>query len=209
MRNTIKVNNHRLISRSDLAEIADMIPHGAKILDLGCGSGRLLKALKMLKDAKIMGVELDQGKIIECVRRGVPVIQSNLDGALPEFMDNSYDYVILSRTLQAVMHPDLLLAEMLRIGNKGIISLMNFAHFDARLQMMGGNMPVTRSLPVKWYETANIHPGTLSDFRQLCADKKIRIVKEIPLAQPGDSLRFLAPVWPNLFASNCIFVVSK
>ena len=137
MRNTIKVNNHRLISRSDLAAIADMIPHGAKILDLGCGSGRLLKALKMLKDAKIMGVELDQGKIIECVRRGVPVIQSNLDGALPEFMDNSYDYVILSRTLQAVMHPDLLLAEMLRIGNKGIISLMNFAHFDARLQMMG------------------------------------------------------------------------
>ena len=86
MRNTIKVNNHRLISRSDLAAIADMIPHGAKILDLGCGSGRLLKALKMLKDAKIMGVELDQGKIIECVRRGVPVIQSNLDGALPEFM---------------------------------------------------------------------------------------------------------------------------
>ena len=84
MRNTIKVNNHRLISRSDLAAIADMIPHGAKILDLGCGSGRLLKALKMLKDAKIMGVELDQGKIIECVRRGVPVIQSNLDGALPE-----------------------------------------------------------------------------------------------------------------------------
>lgn len=141
MRNTIKVNNHRLISRSDLAAIADMIPHGAKILDLGCGSGRLLKALKMLKDAKIMGVELDQGKIIECVRRGVPVIQSNLDGALPEFMDNSYDYVILSRTLQAVMHPDLLLAEMLRIGNKGIISLMNFAHFDARLQMMAEICP--------------------------------------------------------------------
>ena len=209
MRNTIHVNDHRLISRSDLAAIADMIPHGAKILDLGCGSGRLLKALKMLKDAKIMGVELDQGKIIECVRRGVPVIQANLDGALPEFTDNSYDYVILSRTLQAVMHPDLLLAEMLRIGNKGIFSLINFSHFDARLQMMGGNMPVTRSLPVKWYETANIHPGTLSDFRNLCRDKNIRIVREIPLAQPGDSLRFLAPVWPNLFASNCIFVVSK
>lgn len=144
MRNTIKVNNHRLISRSDLAAIADMIPHGAKILDLGCGSGRLLKALKMLKDAKIMGVELDQGKIIECVRRGVPVIQSNLDGALPEFMDNSYDYVILSRTVQASCTRSFA-AEMLRIGNKGIISLMNFAHFDARLQMMGGNMPVTRS----------------------------------------------------------------
>ena len=82
-------------------------------------------------------------------------------------------------------------------------------HLTERFQMMGGNMPVTRSLPVKWYETANIHPGTLSDFRLLCRDKNIRIVREIPLAQPGDTLRFLAPLWPNLFASNCIFVVSK
>ena len=130
MRTEIQMSD-RLISRSDLAAIADMIPHKAKILDLGCGSGRLLKALKMLKDAKVMGVELDQGKIIECVQRGVPVIQANLDGHLPEFMDNSYDYVILSRTLQAVMHPDLLLSEMLRIGNKGIISLMNFGHWVA------------------------------------------------------------------------------
>ncbi|MBO7147151.1 MAG: methionine biosynthesis protein MetW [Lentisphaeria bacterium] len=209
MTSNIKFQDTDRITRSDLEAIADMIPQKAKILDLGCGPGRLLKALKTLKQAKVMGVELDQDMIIECVQRGVPVVQANLNEELCEFPDNSYDYVILSRTLQEVKHPDLLLTEMLRIGKHGIVSFMNFGQLEARLQILFGRMPVTKSLPKKWYETSNIHPATLADFRNLCKDRGIRILKEIPISQKGDLLKFLTPLCPNLFASNCIFVISK
>ena len=197
------------LKRSDLATIADMIPTHAKILDLGCGNGELLKALKLSRQAKVMGVEMDQEKIIECVMNGVPVVQADLNVELGEFPDNSYDYVILSRTLQTVKHPDLLLKEMMRIGKNSIISFMNFGQLEARLQILFGHLPVTKSLPLKWYETTNIHPGTLGDFRNLCNDLGIRIIKEVPLAQKGDLLHSLAGILPNLFASNCIFVISK
>ena len=202
-------NAEPILSRSDLVMIADMIPENAKVLDLGCGSGRLLRVLKARKNAKIMGAELDQEKIIQCVDRGVPVIQADLNEPLSLFADNSYDYVILSRTLQAVRRPDLILQEMLRIGGRGIISIMNFGQLDARIQLLFGNMPVTKRLPLKWYETPNIHPGMLSDFRDMCREKGIRILKELPVSQHRDFMRFLAPVWPNLLASNAIFVISK
>lgn len=202
-------NSEPILSRSDLVMISEMIPENAKVLDLGCGSGRLLRVLKSRKNAKVMGVEVDQEKIIQCVDRGVPVIQADLNEPLALIADNSYDFVILSRTLQAVQRPDLILQEMLRIGGKGIISIMNFGQLDARLQLMRGHMPVTKRLPLKWYDTPNIHPGMLSDFRDMCKEKDIKILKEIPVSQHRDFLRFLAPVWPNLFASNAIFVISK
>lgn len=202
-------SDEMLIRRADLAAIAEMIPHGARILDLGCGSGRLLKALKTLKEAKVTGVEISQKKILECAARGVPVIQANLDEDLPEFSDHSYDYVILSRTLQAVRHPAMLVSEMLRIGERGIVSFINFGQVNARMQMFLGNMPVTENLPLQWYETPNIHPGTISDFRRLCRDTNIKIIKEIPLTQKGDMLRSFSGVWPNLFASTCIFIIEK
>ena len=198
-----------ILSRTDLVMIADMIPENAKVLDLGCGSGRLLHVLKARKHAKVMGVELDQEKLIQCMDRGVPVSQADLNEPLSLFSDNSYDYVILSRTLQAVQRPDLILQEMLRIGGKGIISIMNFGQLDARMQMLAGHMPVTKRLPLKWYDTPNIHPGMLSDFRDMCREKDIKILKEIPVSQHRDFLRFLAPVCPNLFASNAIFVISR
>lgn len=201
---------HALIARSDLSAIAEMIPLNSKILDLGCGSGRLLKALKTFRNAKVMGVERDQNKIIECVQRGVPVVQVDLNEQLTDFPDHSYDYVILSRTLQTVKRPDLLLSEMMRIGKNGIISFMNFGQIEARMQIFfGGRMPVTRSLPLKWYETENIHPGTIKDFRNLCRNLDIKIRREIPIAQPGDFLKFLVPLSSSMFASNCIFVISK
>ena len=199
-----------LIARSDLSAIAEMIPMNAKILDLGCGSGRLLKALKTFRNAKVMGVERDQNKIIECVQRGVPVVEADLNEQLTEFPDHSYAYVILSRTLQTVKRPDLLLNEMMRIGDHGIVSFMNFGQIEARLQILfGGHMPVTRSLPLKWYETENIHPGTIKDFRNLCKLLGIKIRKELPIAQQGDFLKLLIPLCSSLFASNCIFVISK
>lgn len=198
-----------LIQRSDLRAIKDMIADGSRILDLGCGSGRLLKALKLLKKAKVMGVEVDEKKLLECSERGVPVIQANLDDELVEFSDHTYDYVILSRTLQAVRRPDLLLNEMLRIGKTGIISFMNFGHINARIQLVFGNMPVNTNLPRPWYDTSTIHPGTIADLRNLFKTLNIKVIKEIPLSNRGDFLPGLAPSWPNLFASNCIFVITK
>ena len=120
---TIKINNNEIqLQRSDLAAIRDMIPQNAHILDLGCGSGRLLYALKTLKHAKVMGVENDQQTIPECAARGIPVIHASLDAALTDFRDGSYDYVILSRTIQSVQRPDIILNEMLRIGKRGIVN---------------------------------------------------------------------------------------
>lgn len=203
--------NHILddaLQRADLVAIRDMIPENARILDLGCGSGRLLKVLQVTKNAKICGVELDQNKILESVTRGVPVIHASLDESLDTFADHAYDYVILSRTLQAVRRPDLLLKEMLRIGRRGIISFMNFGHINARIQLMFGNMPVNRNLPRPWYDTPTIHPGTISDLRNLCKTLGIKIIKEIPLSARGDFLPGFATICPNLFASNCIFIIS-
>lgn len=198
-----------LLQRSDLKVIQEMIPERARILDLGCGSGRLLKALKTLKHAKVTGVEVDQEKIAQCVERGVPVVQANLDGDLVDFSDATYDFVILSRTLQAVRRPDLVLNEMLRIGRCGIVSYMNFGHINARTHLIAGNMPVNRNLPRPWYNTQTIHPGTISDLRNLFRELKITVLKEIPLSNRGDFLPSLGKFWPNLFASNCIFVIRK
>ena len=142
------------------------------------------------------------------MERGVPCIHSNLDDDLVAFSDDTYDYVILSRTLQAVRRPDLVLDEMLRIGKRGIISFMNFGHINNRIQLMFGNMPVNRNLPRPWYDTPTIHPATISDFRNLCRAKNIKILREIPLTVRGDYLPQFAKFCPNLFASNCIFVIS-
>lgn len=207
---TVRFNNNEIqLQRSDLAAIRDMIPENAHILDLGCGSGRLLYALKTLKHAKVMGVENDQQKILECAARGIPVIHASLDAALTDFRDDSYDYVILSRTIQSVQRPDIILNEMLRIGKRGIVSYMNFGHINARIQMLFGHMPVNRNLPLPWYNTPTIRPGTASDFKDLCKTLGIKICREIPLTNEGDYLRRLAVLWPNLFASNSIFVISK
>ncbi len=202
-------NDEFQLQRLDLITIRDMIPDNTRVLDLGCGSGRLLKALKTSRNAKVMGVERDQEKILECTTRGVPVIHADLDESMNFFHDQSYDYVILSRTLQAVKRPDLLLAEMLRIGKRGIVSYINLGHINARAQLMMGNMPVNSNLPLPWYNTPTIHPGTISDFRNLCRTIGIKILKEIPLSNRGDFLPGLASVSPNLFASTCIFVIAK
>ncbi len=205
----IQLSSDAALSRKDLAAIAEMIPHGAAILDLGCGSGRLLKSLKQLKNARVTGVEKEQEKILQCVGRGVPVIQADLNQGLPDFADDSYDFVILSQTLQAVQRPDLLLEEMLRVGRTGIVSFLNIGHCLARTQLLFGDMPETKALPRKWYDTPNIHLGTIADFRRLCRSRKIRIRRELPLTQDGDPLAFLGGIWPNLFASTCIFIIEK
>ncbi len=206
----LRLNHDTTLSREDLLTIASNITEESSILDLGCGSGRLLKYLTDLKKAKVMGVECDEDKVIECAGRGVPVIHADLDNGLPDFPDLSYDFVILSRTLQAVKRPDLLLDEMFRVGRTGIISFINFGHCSARIQLLFGDMPETKTLPWKWFNTPNIHLATIADFRRLCKDKNIRIRREIPLSMKSvDPFAWLAKIWPNLFASTCVFILEK
>lgn len=197
----------KLQERPDLAVIADLIPENMRILDLGCGDGTLLKILKEEKGVRGLGVEKTQEKIIASVATGVPVVHDDLNQRLESFSEQSFNYVVLSRTLQAIQRPDLILPEILRIGEKAIVSFINFGHYQVRLQLLfNGRMPKTETLPMAWYNTPNIHLATLSDFRELCKMKNIKIEKEIPL---GHRSNFLAKLHPNLFAPTSVFVLSK
>lgn len=191
--------------RPDLLLVADLIPHNVKLLDLGCGDGTLIKLLSLEKQSRGLGLERDQNKIVECVANGVPVVHGDLNRNLP-FKDKSFDFVILSQTLQAVNHPDLLLREMNRIGKKVIVSFINFGYFRARAQLFfRGRMPVTDTLPDTWYNTTNIHLATIRDFRELCSKLDIAIHRELPV---GGKCNLLARLNPNLFASTCVFILS-
>ena len=197
----------KLAARPDLLIIADIISNGASVLDLGCGDGSLLHLLRGEKGIYPCGVEISQEKILECVRKGVPVVHGDLNEGLGDYADGSFDYVVLSQTIQAVKRPDLLLDEMVRVGREVLISILNIGCLTARCQLFfGGRMPVTKSLPSPWYDTPNIHLATIKDFRDLCRGKGVEIIREIPF---GPTPASMASAWPNLFAPTCVFVVRK
>lgn len=157
------------IMRPDFAIIADWIEPGSRVLDLGCGDGTLLSYLGMNKNVSGYGVEIDDDDITQCIRAGVNVIHMDLNEGLSEFDEDSFDYVVLSLTLQAMQRPDLLLQEMMRVGSEGIVTFPNFGNWKSRIQLaLGGKMPVTKSMPNEWYNTPNIHLCTIKDFEQLC-----------------------------------------
>ena len=196
-----------LKNRRDLLIIADLITEGASVLDLGCGNGSLLHILREEKNIYACGVEISQEKILKCVNKGVPVIHSDLNDGLSEFSDDSFDFVVLSRTIQAVERPDRLLEDMKRVGRKIIISFLNIGYISARFQLFfRGRMPETKELPDAWYSTPNIHLATISDFRVLCREKQLKITREIPF---GVSWNLPADIWPNMFAPMCVFVIEK
>jgi methionine biosynthesis protein MetW len=166
------------LDRTDFSIIADWITPGSSVLDLGCGDGTLLAYLKQQKQARGYGIEIDDEDITASIQNGINVIHMDLNEGLSEFDEDSFDYVILSLTLQAMQSPELILKEMMRVGTEGIVTFPNFGNWRSRVQLaLGGRMPVSRSLPNEWYNTPNIHLCTIKDFEELCRKLGFRIIE--------------------------------
>jgi methionine biosynthesis protein MetW len=190
--------------RADLAIISQWIRPGSHILDLGCGNGELLDVLSE-QDISGYGLEISHDNIVRCIEKGVNVIQRDLDAGLSDFDDNSFDYVIMSQTLQAINYPHKLLEDMLRVGHEGIVTFPNFGHWRARLQhCLGGYMPRTRALPNEWYDTPNIHLCTVKDFEKLCRDMGIEILERAIVNHLHDKTAGTS-LFPNLFGQYALF----
>ena len=164
--------------RPDLAVIAQHVAHDTRVLDVGCGDGELMAVLRDTKHVDARGMEIDPGEVEKAVARGLSVVQGDANRDLADYPDAAFDYAILSQTLQTAERPDLMLDELLRIGRKAFVSFPNFAHWRMRAYLLAwGRMPVTRHLPVSWYETQNIHHVTVEDFRELLRDKGVTVEK--------------------------------
>ena len=186
--------------RPDFAAIAAWIPEGATVLDLGCGDGSLLRYLKETRAVRGYGVEISDSGIVSCIGNGVNVIQNDLDSGLADFESDSFDYVMLSQTLQATRHTEALIQEMLRVGREGIVSFPNFGYWKNRVNVLRGNMPVSRELPYQWYDTPNVHLCTLHDFENFCRDQRVTIL-ERRVMTGGNEVHVL----PNLFGSTAVY----
>ncbi len=191
--------------RLDFRIIGDWIKPQSRVLDLGCGDGSLLAYLAQSKGASGYGLEIDDAHVSECIRRGVNVIQTDLDAGLSEFDERSFDFVVLSLTLQAVRYPDRLLREMLRVGTEGIVTFPNFGHWRARWQLgVRGRMPVSAALPHEWYSTPNIHLCTLRDFERLCAREGIEIL-ESQVVDHAHRRRLALQLFPNTLGEIALY----
>lgn len=197
--------------RYDLQIIGSWIEAGSRVLDLGCGAGELLKFLIIHKQVKGSGIEHDEGKVAECIAKGLSVLQGDINEEVLDYPDNTYDYVILSQTLQQVYEPDALIRSMMRIGKRGIVSFPNFSHWRCRFQLLtSGYAPVTRQLPYEWYNTPNIRVITIKDFRKFIHEVGFNILKEVAINTQsedryGKAIRFL----PNLRATYGIYLIGN
>jgi methionine biosynthesis protein MetW len=192
--------------RPDLAIIAREVKAGARALDVGCGDGALLAALRDEKQVDARGMELNRDNVAACVARGLSVIQGNADTDLSDYPDASFDYAILSQTLQTTARPDLVLDQLLRIGRQAFVSFPNFAQWRIRWALMfGGTMPITKQLPDRWYDTPNIHHVTIDDFRSFIAERGVRIDGQWFLR--GEKL--ISAGAANLRAQHAVFLLSR
>jgi len=193
------------LSRFDFQVICDWIHPNSRVLDLGCGNGELLNELSLNQGVSGYGIEIDDKNISKCISAGINVIQRDLDLGLSDFDEDSFDYVILSMTLQASNYPHRLLGEMLRVGTEGIVTFPNFGNIKSRIQLgLGGRMPVNRTLPLEWYNTPNIHLCTLKDFEELCDKLDIEILERRAVSQnnkTGPGLK----LFPNLFGEIALY----
>ncbi|HYN59261.1 MAG TPA: methionine biosynthesis protein MetW [Rubrivivax sp.] len=186
--------------RADLEIIASLVPPGSRVLDLGCGDGELLAHLIGHRGCSGYGIDVDDANVLACTRRGVNIIQLNLEDGLALFEDRSFDVVLQLETLQNLRHTENMLRETARVGRIGIVSFPNFAHWPNRLSVVGGRMPVTKALPYEWYDTPNIRVGTFADFKLLAGKLGLHISDSFGLQQ-GRIVRR----WPNLRASVAVF----
>ena len=186
--------------RPDQTAIAHWVAPEARVLDLGCGDGSLLRYLWQEREAPGYGVEIDDAAVLGCVENDVNVLQVDLESGLSLFADRSFDCVILSETLQTIHRTELLMREMLRVGREVIVSFPNFGHWSARLQVALGRMPVSETLPYPWYETPNVHHCTIVDFEDLCRRLGVRIRERLVLHQ-GKAVTLL----PNLLGSLAVY----
>ena len=188
----------------NLQAIARLVPKGSRVLDLGCGDGALLDYLQNHRGCSGYGVEIDDRNIQACVKRGVNVIQLNLDEGLNMFADQSFDVVLQIDTLQHLRNAEVMLRETVRVGHNGILAFPNFAHWPNRLSILTGSMPVTKRLPFQWYDTPNIRVGTFADFEQLALQNQLKIIDSFGL-QEGQEVR----LWPNLMAGTAVFKLQR
>jgi methionine biosynthesis protein MetW len=192
---------------SDLAtleSIARLVPQGARVLDLGCGDGRMLAHLQATRGCTGYGVEIADANVQACVQRGVNVIQLNLDEGLNLFEDQSFDVVLQIDTLQHLRNAEVMLRETARVGRTGVIAFPNFGHWPNRLSVLRGRMPVTRRLPYQWYDTPNIRVGTFRDFAALAQQNELQVLDAFGL-QEGREVRF----WPNALAGTAVFKLQR
>ena len=191
--------------RFDFAVIADWIPPGERVLDLGCGDGKLLRTLRETKQVIGYGVEIDPERVLGCIRNGVDVIQSDIEGGLSGFENQSFDHVIISQALQAMRTTERILGEMLRVAEEAVVSFPNFAYRANREAIAAGHMPVSEDLPYEWYDTPNVRFFTLADFEALCAKLGIEVRERLAFDDAGQ----LVTDDPNLNGSLAFYRLGK
>lgn len=195
--------------RLDQKIIENWVKPNARILDLGCGDGRLLEHLKNTKHVNGYGLEISEAGILACVQKGINVIEQNLDDGLKNFADQSFDTVIMSQVLQTMHFPDKVLSEMMRVGREAIVTFPNFGHWRARWHLaIGGKMPVSDLLPFEWYNTPNIHFCTFKDFEVLCKQLNFTIIARQVAAETAPG-KWLYPLRPNLFGETAIYRIRR
>ena len=197
--------------RLDFLLVAGMVEPGARVLDVGCGDGSLLALLRDERGVDGRGIELSREGVSECLAKGLPVIQGDADTDLADYPDDTFDYVILSQTIQATRQPRVVLEHLLRIGRRAIVSFPNFGHWRVRCDLaFRGRMPVTDNMPYSWYDTPNIHFCTIRDFVELCREVGAHMEKAVALDAGGKPIRVVLPWWVwNLFGAQGVFLLRR
>jgi len=191
--------------------IADLIEANSRVIDVGCGDGVLMDFLKQNKNIDVRGLEISKDKVQKCISKGLTVIEGNAESDLKQFPNHSFDYAILSQTLQAFLNPEIVINELLRVGKKAIVTIPNFGYWKVRLHLLiKGTMPVTETLPDQWYNTANLHMCTIKDFFNFATEKNFKIKSSLALSKEEVSeIKNSNLSFKNFFADLGIFIIEK